>query len=65
MVEPTPAYISPEQMERLEQLADASRLRAALFRPPKPPSVRRRSRQYPGGWLNPWRSVHPRRHRQR
>ncbi|MFD3533384.1 hypothetical protein [Streptomyces sp. NPDC058664] len=51
MVNPIPTYISPERLERLEELADASRLRAALYAPPKPPPVRRRSRtrQYPGG----------------
>ncbi|WP_345045577.1 hypothetical protein [Streptomyces sannanensis] len=64
MVEPTPPHLSPEQRERLEQLADASRLRAALFPSPKPP-VRRRSRQYPGGRPNAWWSARPRRRRQR
>lgn len=46
-------------MERLEQLADASRLRQALYPAPEPsPPVRRRfSRQYPGGRLNPWRTM--------
>ncbi|MFD3976344.1 hypothetical protein [Streptomyces cyaneofuscatus] len=50
-------HLSPKQRERLEHLADASRLRTALYPPPKPrPSVRRRSRQYPGGRPNPWRT---------
>ncbi|MCF2131068.1 hypothetical protein L1I79_32285 [Strepomyces sp. STD 3.1] len=63
MVHPTLPHLSPEQCERLEQLADASRLRAALYPSPKPPSVRRRSRsrQYPGGRPSPWRSVRGRR----
>ncbi|OEJ21845.1 hypothetical protein AR457_41060 [Streptomyces agglomeratus] len=61
MVEPIPTYFSPEQLERLEQLVDASRLRVALFRSPEPQPVRRRSRQHPGG--RPWRTVHPRRRR--
>lgn len=65
MVEPIPTYLSPERLARLEELADASRLRAALFLSPKPPPIRRRSRQYPGGWSNTWRYVHLRRHRQR
>ncbi|WP_327169964.1 hypothetical protein [Streptomyces subrutilus] len=52
--------LSPEQRERLEQLADASRLRTA-HPSPKPPPVRRRSRQYPGGRLNPWRTARLRR----
>ncbi|MER8225401.1 hypothetical protein ABTZ58_33580 [Streptomyces sp. NPDC094143] len=62
MVHPTPPHLSPEQRERLEQLADASRLRAALYPSPKPPPVRSRSRQYPGGRPNPWQ---PARHRKR
>lgn len=49
MVDPIPTYISPERLERLAELADAARLRAALYPSPKPPLVRRRSRQYPGG----------------
>ncbi|MFD4860653.1 hypothetical protein [Streptomyces atratus] len=49
MVDPIPTYISPERLERLAELADAARLRAALFPSPKPPPVRRRSRQYPAG----------------
>ncbi|MEV7080037.1 hypothetical protein AB0N88_16045 [Streptomyces sp. NPDC093516] len=59
MVHPTPPHLSPEQRERLEQLADAARLRAALYRSPKP--VRSRTRQFPGGRPNPWRSVRGRR----
>ncbi|MZF88285.1 hypothetical protein [Streptomyces sp. SID5643] len=61
MVHPSPPHLSPEQRERLEQLADAARLRAALYPSPKPPPVRRRSRQFPGGRPNPWRSVRGRR----
>ncbi|MFJ4950769.1 hypothetical protein [Streptomyces sp. NPDC088760] len=61
MVHPTPPHLSPEQRERLEQLADAAGLRTALYPSPKPPPVRRRSRQFPGGRPNPWRSVRGRR----
>jgi hypothetical protein len=57
MVDPIPPYLSPEHLKRLQQLADASRLRAALYASPKPPPVRDRSRQYPGGRPNPWRSA--------
>ncbi|MGW0315401.1 hypothetical protein [Streptomyces flavidovirens] len=64
MVNPISTYISPERLERLEELADASRLRAVLYPSPKPP-VRRRSRQYPGGRLSPWWSARLRRRRQR
>ncbi|MET9175825.1 hypothetical protein ABZX64_33030 [Streptomyces misionensis] len=62
MVAPTPPHLSPEQRERLEQLA-AARLRMALYPSPKPPPVRRRSRsrQYPGGRPNPWRAARGRR----
>ncbi|MFF3558314.1 hypothetical protein ACFYXL_33430 [Streptomyces tsukubensis] len=59
---PPPSLLSPEQRERLEQLADAIRLRAALYQAPKP--ARRRSRgarQYPGGRPNPWRAGRGRR----
>ncbi|WP_242425920.1 hypothetical protein [Streptomyces sp. Root63] len=44
-------HLSPAQRERLEQLAEAARLRAALYPVPKPPAVQRRSRsrQYPAG----------------
>lgn len=58
MVEPVRLSLSPEQRERLEQLAEAARLRAVELAPsPKPPPARRcsRSRQYPGGWPNSWR----------
>ncbi len=66
MVDPTPPYLSPKQLEHLQQLIDASRLRvAALYRSPKPPPVRRRSRLYPGGRPNPWRTARLRRRRQR
>ncbi|MDX3371014.1 hypothetical protein PV387_34285 [Streptomyces sp. ME02-6987-2C] len=63
MVHPTLPHLSSEQRERLEQLADAARLRTLLYPSPKPPPVRRRSRsrQYPGGRPNPWRSVRGRR----
>ncbi|MCP9213268.1 hypothetical protein [Streptomyces cucumeris] len=65
MIEPVPLHLSPEFLERLEQLTDAVRLRAALYPAPKPPPARRRSRQYPGGRPNPWRPTRPRRHRRR
>ncbi|MER6103679.1 hypothetical protein ABT115_15475 [Streptomyces sp. NPDC001832] len=65
MVDPTPLYLSPEQRERLEQLADAVRLRVALYPSPKPPPVQRRSRQYPGGRPNPWLTARLRRPHQR
>lgn len=63
MVEPTPPHLSPEQRERLAQLADAARLRAVLFPSTKPTPARRRSRsrQYPGGRPNLWRTVRGRR----
>ncbi|MFK0182416.1 hypothetical protein ACIQVR_41400 [Streptomyces xanthochromogenes] len=64
MVAPTPPHLSPEQRERLEQLADAARLRMALYRSPTtPPPARRvsRSRQYPGGRPNQWRTARGRR----
>lgn len=63
MVHPTLPHLSPEQRERLERLVEAVRLRAALYPSPKPPPVRRRSRsrQYPGGRPNPWRSMRGRR----
>lgn len=61
MVEPARLSLSPEQRERLEQLADAARLRMALSPSPKPPPVRgrSRSRQYLGG--RPWRTARGRR----
>ncbi|MCX5434803.1 hypothetical protein OHU11_42255 (plasmid) [Streptomyces sp. NBC_00257] len=63
MVEPVQPSLSPEQRERLEQLADAARLRMALSPSPTPPPARRpsRSRQYPGGRPNPWRTTRARR----
>ncbi|AVH61791.1 hypothetical protein C4B68_40150 (plasmid) [Streptomyces dengpaensis] len=61
MVDPIPPHISPERLERLKQLADASRLRVALYPAPKPAPVRRRSRQYPGGRPNSWSTARPRR----
>ncbi|MEV6734550.1 MULTISPECIES: hypothetical protein [unclassified Streptomyces] len=59
MVDPIPTHISPERLERLAELADASRLRAALYSFPKPPPIRRRSRsrQYPWGRPNRWRTA--------
>ncbi|POX39433.1 hypothetical protein [Streptomyces sp. Ru72] len=65
MVAPTPFYLSPELLERLQQLADASRLRAALYTSPTPPPVRRRRRQHQGGRPNPWRTARLRRRCQR
>ncbi|OKK05304.1 hypothetical protein AMK09_37800 [Streptomyces sp. CB02488] len=65
MVNPIPTYLSPKQLEHLEELADAIRLRAVRFPSPKPPPVRRRSRQYPGGQPNPWRIARLRRRHQR
>ncbi|MFF0754595.1 hypothetical protein [Streptomyces sp. NPDC004267] len=68
MVNPVPPpHLSPEQRERLEQLVDAVRLRMVLYPSPKPPPFqpRARSRQYPGGRPNPWRSAWTRRRRQR
>ncbi|MEU8764610.1 hypothetical protein [Streptomyces sp. NPDC048659] len=53
--------LSPKQRERLEHLADASRLRTALYPASKPRPVRSRSRQYPGGRPNPWRTARLRR----
>ncbi|WP_328778180.1 hypothetical protein OIE52_48590 [Streptomyces canus] len=64
MVDPIPPYLSPERLKHLQQLADASRLRAALYSSLEPP-VRRRSRQYPGGRPSRWRSARLRRRRQR
>ncbi|MFD9283623.1 hypothetical protein ACFWD7_41355 [Streptomyces mirabilis] len=65
MVEPTPTHLSPEQRERLKQLADASRLRAALYQSPSPQPRRRRARQYPGGKPNPpWQPARFRKRRQ-
>ncbi|MFC8704853.1 MULTISPECIES: hypothetical protein [unclassified Streptomyces] len=48
--------MSPAQHERLEQLADAARLRTALYPMSKMSPVRRRSRsrQYPAGRAS-WR----------
>ncbi|MDH6493687.1 hypothetical protein [Streptomyces sp. SAI-127] len=65
MVDPIPPYLSPEDLKRLQQLADASRLRVALYPSLEPPPVRRRSRQYPGGRPNPWRSARLRLRRRR
>ncbi|WP_333745737.1 hypothetical protein [Streptomyces sp. IBSBF 2950] len=62
MVDPIP-LLSPEQLERLKELADEARLRAAQRQPSKPPR-RRRTRQYPGGRPNPWRTARLRRRRQ-
>ncbi|MCZ9340521.1 hypothetical protein NGM37_22440, partial [Streptomyces sp. TRM76130] len=63
MVKPVRPSLSPEQRERLEQLADAARLRMALYPSPTPLPVRgrSRSRQYPGGRPHPWRTARGRR----
>ncbi|MFI6530662.1 hypothetical protein [Streptomyces uncialis] len=77
MADPTPPRVTPEylqllaadldrRIDRLEQLADAARLRQALYAAPEPPPAarpRRFSRQYPGGRLNPWRTMRLRRRR--
>lgn len=63
MVVPIPLYLSPEDLKHLQQLADASLLRVALYASLEPPPVRHRSRQYPCGRPNPWRSVRLRRRR--
>ncbi|WP_393053022.1 hypothetical protein [Streptomyces sp. LN549] len=57
----SPTHLTPEQLEHLEELVTASRLRAARSPSPKPPPTRRRSRQYPGGRPNPWRVARLRR----
>ncbi|MFJ4767506.1 hypothetical protein ACIP88_00090 [Streptomyces uncialis] len=77
MADPHPPRVTPEylellaenldrRIERLEQLADAARLRVTLYPAPEPPPARRRrfSRQYPGGRPNPWRTMRLRRRRQ-
>lgn len=63
MVEPVRLSLSPEQRERLEQLADAARLRMALYPLPmsQPVRGRSRSRQHPGGRPSPWRTARGRR----
>ncbi|GAA2262369.1 hypothetical protein GCM10010232_62420 [Streptomyces amakusaensis] len=75
MADPTPPRVTPEylkllaedldrRIERLEQLADASRLRRALYPAPEPPPARRPrrlSRQHPGGQPHPWRTARSRR----
>ncbi|MFI7359530.1 hypothetical protein ACIBTP_37050 [Streptomyces avidinii] len=65
MVAPALPHLSLAQRERLEQLADAARLRTALYPVPKPAPTRRRSRtrQYPGGRPNLWRTGRSRRRR--
>ncbi|MFJ1789666.1 hypothetical protein ACIOML_35830 [Streptomyces anulatus] len=65
MVAPALPHLSPAQRERLEQLADAARLRTALYPSPKPTPARRRvrSRQYPGGRPHLWRTGRDRRRR--
>ncbi|MFF6835210.1 hypothetical protein ACFY84_25590 [Streptomyces sp. NPDC012438] len=57
VVQPVP-HLSPERLEHLRRLIDASRLRAALYPAPQPPPVRRRSRsrQYLGGRSSRWRT---------
>ncbi|MFI1051789.1 hypothetical protein [Streptomyces griseoruber] len=63
MVDPIP-QLSPEQLARLQETADASRLRVALYPAPKPPQRRRRTRQYPSGKPNPpWQPTRYRRRR--
>lgn len=52
MVDPIP-LLSPQQLARLKELTDASRLRAARSKLPKLPRRRRRTRQYPSGKPNP------------
>ncbi len=42
MVVPIPSYLLPQRLEHVQQFADASRLRAALYPSPEPPPVRRR-----------------------
>ncbi|MFC7796215.1 hypothetical protein [Streptomyces cinereoruber] len=66
MAHPIPD-LTPEYMERLEQLADAVRLRAVLYAAPAAPAPVRgcRTRQYPGGRPNLPRAVRPRRSRRR
>lgn len=63
MVAPTLPHLSPAQRERLQQLADAARLRTALYPAPKPPPVqcRSRTRQYPAGRSSLGRTVRGRR----
>ncbi|MFI5945529.1 hypothetical protein ACIBCB_35530 [Streptomyces uncialis] len=75
--DPTPPRVTPQylqqlaedldrRIERLEELADASRLRRALYPAPEPPPARRPrrfSRQYPGGRPNPWLTMRLRRRR--
>ncbi|WP_332010696.1 hypothetical protein [Streptomyces uncialis] len=77
MDDPTPPRVTPEylqllaadldrRIDRLEQLADAARLRQALYPAPEPPPAarpRRFSRLYPGGRPNPWRTMRLRRRR--
>ncbi|MBB4162417.1 hypothetical protein [Streptomyces cinereoruber] len=59
--------LTPEYMERLEQITDAVRLWAVLYAAPAVPApVRgRRTRQYPGGRPNSPRAVRPHRSRRR
>ncbi|MFG2351660.1 hypothetical protein [Streptomyces phaeochromogenes] len=52
MVDPMPPCLSTERVKHLQQLADASQVRAALYPSPKPLPVRRLSRRYPGGRPN-------------
>ncbi|MEU9624884.1 hypothetical protein ACIODT_39125 [Streptomyces sp. NPDC088251] len=63
MGNPIPTYISPERLERLAALADAARLRAALYPAPKPPPLRHhsRSQQHPGGQPFAWGPTRSRR----
>ncbi|WP_405681131.1 hypothetical protein OG239_00550 [Streptomyces sp. NBC_00868] len=63
MVNPIPTCISPERLGRLAELADAARLRAALYPAPEPLPVQRRarSRQHPSCRPNTWRTARSRR----
>ncbi|MEU6481053.1 hypothetical protein ABZ858_30090 [Streptomyces sp. NPDC047017] len=63
MVAPIPLHLSPERLKHVQQLADASRPRAALYPSPKSTPARRRSRsrQFPGARPNLRRTVRGRR----
>ncbi|MFH8480507.1 MULTISPECIES: hypothetical protein [unclassified Streptomyces] len=63
MVAPTLPHLSPAQRERLEHFADVARLRTALHSARKllPARRRFRTRRYPAGGPNRWRSGRGRR----
>ncbi|MFD3716443.1 hypothetical protein [Streptomyces sp. NPDC058677] len=66
MVDPIPPYLSPERLKHLQQLADASLLRAALYpslKPPPGPAPLAAIPRWPKP--NPWRSARLRRPHQR